>query len=269
VEFKFKPELKGLRMITNLHCNYRCKFCYQQNKSKKILDQMQLIDQLFPVSPKHFDYCTVMGGESTLLPNLWEYVKIGSFYSKETRLTTNGGLLDLPMAHLLYKAGLDGINVSIASIHKYNELHTPFVDVDQVIRQMELIVADAPYFRRSPRPAMNVRVNIPLCAENMTGPRMELVDMLDNFTGKGFNITMCEDILGSFSLFDNFDKIGATVKDVTDYGLVLLDYKGHQIGYYTHKNSAYNDTDLVVTPLGTWINWDGYCEAVGFNAPVK
>jgi hypothetical protein len=80
-----------------------------------------------------------------------------------------------------------------------------------------------------------------------------------------FNVTICEDIKGTYSLIDAFDKIGARIKEEPDYGLIFLDYNGKQIGYYTHRNSSYNETDLVVTPLGTFINWDEYCEAVGLN----
>ena len=253
----FSKELKGLRMITNLHCNHDCAFCYQKNKEAKVLDLNVLLDEMHPVPFQHFDYCTIMGGESTLLDNLTDYIKIGSIYAKEVRLTTNGSNLRPSRVQEYLRAGLSGINVSIASVEHYNDLHGTDCDVDQLLDAVEYMVDNH----------ISVRVNIPLCAENMERDHAELKMMLDMLSDMNAGVTMCEDILGSYSLFGNFDKIGATVKEVTDYGLVLLDYNGHQIGYYTHRNSSYNDTDLVVTPLGTWINWTGYCEAVGFNTP--
>lgn len=260
--------LKGIRMITNLHCNNKCKFCYQKSKEKKILDLNYLLTVLGQGCPtvneyinrsqyKQYQYCTIMGGESTLLDNLSEYVKIGSLYAKETRLTTNGKLLTVDLAKKLHACGLDGVNISIAATERtmYNELHGTDVDIWRLL----CTIQDISRF-------MSVRINIPLCKENCDDNFKELNEMLYEFCSTfDFNVTMCEDIKGTYSLYNQFENIGCTVKEVTDYGLILLDYHGKQIGYYTHRNNNYNETDLVITPLGTFINWDGYCEAVGMN----
>lgn len=260
--------LKGIRMITNLHCNNKCKFCYQKDKSKKILD----IDALMTILGqgyasvnryinrsryKQYEYCTIMGGESTLLPNLEEYVKIGSLYAKQVRLTTNGKLMYRGFAKKLRDIGLTGINISIATISDrlYKEIHGTDVSIRSMLAMIDEVSE-----------VIDTRINIPLCEENCGNDFEHLREMLDLFVIDGqLNVTMCEDIKGTYSAYDKFEKIGCTVKEVTDYGLILLDYHGKQIGYYTHRNNSYNDTDLVITPLGTFINWDGYCEAVGMN----
>jgi molybdenum cofactor biosynthesis enzyme MoaA len=247
--------LKGLRIITNLHCNNDCKFCYQKDKSKKILDIDVLLDIVGDYSYKHFEYCTIMGGESTLLPNLVDYVKIGSLYAKETRLTTNGKLLNTKMFRELKGAGLNGVNISIASFDNYEKIHGTNTDVDDLLDMID-------YMKEFD---FSVRVNIPLCEENMADDCAELVRMLDYYARNRINVTMCEDIKGTYSLYEQFEKIEATEVSRTDYGLILINHKGMQMGYYTHRNNDYNETDLVVTPLGTFTGWDGYCKAVGMT----
>jgi len=46
--------IKGLRVITNLYCNNNCDFCYQQDKSAKILNVDNLLYQVNPYNYKHF-----------------------------------------------------------------------------------------------------------------------------------------------------------------------------------------------------------------------
>ena len=250
-------KLLGLRMITNLHCNNNCNFCYQKDKSKTVLDLNELLTQVKPYSYKHFEYCTIMGGESTLLSNLNEYVKIGSLYSKETRLTTNGKKLTCSLVRTLKSSGLKGINVSIATCNpdEYKVIHGTTCNLDELFETMCNI-----------EKYVDVRVNIPLCKENSENDYISLKKTLEYLVyWCGYNVTICEDILGTYSLYDQFEKIGAKEVDHTDYGLIYLELYGKRIGYYTHRNNHYNKTDLVVTPLGTWENWDGYYEAVGMN----
>lgn len=245
-------------MITNLHCNNKCKFCYQKDKSKKILELDELLVSLnkYYSTYKGYEYCTIMGGESTLLHNLTEYIKIGSLYAKETRLTTNGKLLTTDRIQRYRDCGLDGINVSIATLDAdlYSEIHGTDIDVNKLIGTL---------VRNST--LIDIRINVPLCEENCADDYKGLKHLLKFFTDYNFNITMCEDIKGTYSIYEAFHKIGATEMSRTNYGLIFLNFNGSRIGYYTHRNNNYNDTDLVVTPLGTFVNWTPYCEAVGIN----
>jgi len=213
--------------------------------------------KLAPYSYKRFEYCTIMGGESTLLDNLSEYIKIGSLYAKQTRLTTNGKLLNAANINNFKRVGLDGINISIATID--NELYKKIHGTDYGLGNLQHLI-------RTTDSCMNYRINIPLCEENCGNDFKHLKEVMDMFVcDAGLNVTLCEDIKGTYSVYDQFEKVGAEVLEVTDYGLIFLNYKGNKIGYYTHRNNTYNETDLVITPLGTFINWDGYCEAVGMN----
>lgn len=247
----------GLRVITNLHCNSNCSFCYQQNKSNKVLPVEQLLEAVKPYGYKQFEYCTIMGGESTVLKpsDLYQYIRIGSTFSKQTRMTTNGKLLTHDYVHLLKSAGLDGINVSFAVLdeEKYLKVHGSHCNIDYLLG-----IIDERY--------LDFRINIPLCKENMENDCEELKHMLNLIVKEGHhNVTMCEDIKGTYSLYENFEKIGCKEVGRTDYGLIFLEYAGEKIGYYTHRNNNYNDTDLVVTPVGNFINWDGYCKEVGLT----
>jgi len=249
-----KP-LEGLRVITNLYCNYKCKFCYQKDKSDKVLNLSQLNDIINLYPKQYFNYCTIMGGESTLLPDLSSYIRTSKRASKRVRLTTNGSLLDKDIMLLWKSCGLEGINISIAVISGYSELTGTYpnsiVRIIKKLREAEEIFG-----------VENIRINIPLCKENM-GEGQGVRWIVDFF--KEENITICEDILGTYSLLDRFEEFGFKELKKTNYGLIFLEYRGRRIGYYTHKDGNYNETDLVVSPLGTFINWGGYCEAVGIR----
>ena len=245
--------LKGLRIITNLHCDRACNFCYQVDKQVKILPLETLRKEVFHYPIKHFEYCTIMGGESTLLRNLYEYIKIGSKYSQQVRLTTHGGNLTHEYLEMYKKAGLTGINISVATLKRYREVTRCRLDSEAIINKIRLAHFFFP---------QNVRINIPLCKENLDG---EIVDLIHYFLHElGVGVTICEDVIATYSLYNTPEKMGATFIKDTGYGLTFFDCKGKQFGYYSHSNN-YKNTDLVVTPLGTYIAWDEYCEAVGIN----
>jgi molybdenum cofactor biosynthesis enzyme MoaA len=245
--------LKGLRIITNLHCDRRCNFCYQGDKQFKVLPIETLKVEASQYPLKHFEYCTVMGGESTLLKDLDEYIKIGNAYSQQVRLTTHGGNLTHESLRAYEKAGLTGVNISVPTLERYKEVTGSRLVWADVIWQILLAKA---YFPN------NIRVNIPLCKENVD---REIKDLIEFFLHNiEVEVTICEDVVATYSLYNTPEKMGATFVKDTGYGLTFFDCKGKQFGYYSHSDN-YKNTDLVVTPLGTYIAWDEYCEAVGIN----
>lgn len=242
-------KLRGLRIITNLHCNYCCRFCYQKRKTRDILDLNELRKKVSIFPDKYFEYCTIMGGESTLLPDLAKYIKIGKKYSKQVRLTTNGSLLTKRLLLKYKKAGLDGITISIATLEKYQEITGSWLTSQQILDKVELARKIFP----------DIRINIALCKENMRG---EIKNLVDLFVSKiKLNITLCESMTEKYSCLKNPEFIDSQIVEDTGYGLVILKHKGRKFGYYSHKDN-YKHTDLVVTPVGTWTNWDGYGEIV-------
>lgn len=246
-------QFRGLRIITNLHCNYKCKFCYQKSKRREILDTISLLLSLDEYKEKQFEYCTIMGGESTLLfEGLYPYIRVGSKYAKEIRLTTNGSLLSAYLLKEYKKVGLTGLNISIATLKHYKET-TKGVSPSLILKTVEMAKEVFP----------NLRINIALCEENMSG---EIKELLDLFIDKmNLNVTICEDILKTYSCVDDFKgKLNSEFIENTGYGLIFLSYKGKRFGYYTHDDN-YKDEDLIISPYGVDVSWTGFCEKVGMN----
>ena len=251
---------KGLRVITNLSCNLRCKFCYQQDKSGKILPVDTLYDAVKEYPLKSFDYCTIMGGESTLLPNLTDYISIGSVMTKGgVRLTTNGNLLTSNLLNDYESAGLTGINVSIASLIQYQSLTGSKLSTTELFSILEMTKKVFP----------SLRINIALCEENL-GNRNEIKPLLEIFLSRmDLNVTICEDVFGTYSLVDNPDRMASELIEDTGYGLLFFRHRpsGKRFGYYHHSDN-YKNTDLIVSPLGIYSGWDKFCEDVGYGDRV-
>lgn len=245
-------QFRGLRIITNLHCNYKCKFCYQKNKHFSKLSILSLLHNLEGFEKKYFEYCTIMGGESTLLDDLTHYIGIGNNFSKETRLTTNGSLLNAYNLEDYKSHGLTGLNISIATLKHYKET-TNGVSSKLILKTVEMAKEVFP----------NLRINIALCKENMSG---EIKELLDLFIDKmNLNVTICEDILKTYSCVDDFKgKLNSDFIENTGHGLIFLSYKGKRFGYYTHDDN-YKDEDLIISPYGVDVSWTGFCEKVGMN----
>lgn len=247
--------LKGLRIITNLSCQYNCKFCYQKNKSDKKLSIHNLIKELIPYvqNKKVFDYCTIMGGESTLLENLPLYIAAGAVVSKETRLTTNGKLLTEDKLKCFKSVGLTGVNISVATLDKYEETTRGGVTKEEILGKIEMTQKVFP----------NMRINIALCKENIDG---EIRRLINRFLSMGINITICEDIHETFSIIETSELMDADLVEDTGLGLVFFKHRltGKKFGYYHHADN-YKNTDLIVSPLGVFVDWDKFCESVGYN----
>ena len=250
-------KFKGLRIITNLDCNYRCNFCYQKDKSCKRLSLHTLSQTVNPYKETKFEYCTIMGGESTLLPNLAPFITIGASVSKQTRLTTNGSRLNGTDIAKWKACGLSGINISMPVLGpEYVTVTGSGVSSCHVQNNVMMV---ANYYG-----ADQTRVNIPLCEANMEDPS-KLKEMLWLFAHvMKVKITLCDDILESYSLRQNPEKYDLTFIKDTGYGLLIYDFHGREIGCYAHKDN-YKETDLIVSPVGIFPCWDGYCNAIGLN----
>lgn len=246
--------LKGIRIITNLHCNYKCRFCYQKDKVGKVLSLDTLKQAISTYFHKPFEYCTIMGGESTLLGyDLAQYISIANCLSSQVRLTTNGRLLTVPLMEFYKEAGLKGINISVATLDKYQETTGSDItnlEILNIIRQARKIFP-------------SLRINIALCKANINGEIKKLIGM---FLGLGINITICEDILETFSFVNCPEKMDAELVEDTGFGLLFFRHKptGMKFGYYHHADN-YKNTDLIVSPIGTFIAWDEFCKKVGYH----
>ena len=235
-----KNNIFRYRIITNLECNMKpnCYFCYQPYKDKLHLDINKCEETMKKVGK--LKRATIMGGESTLLNNLSDYIKLTKKYvEKDICLVTNGILLNEENIKSYAEAGLTEVAISISSLEMYRERR------EQALLCKKYIP--------------NTRINIPKCWES-TGNK--LVNILKEALTDGFYVVVCEDLMGRYGEFDFEEKLPAT--KIKDDGCNFYDYiwNGHQFGVFGHY-SGYDDTDIIITPKGNFCKWESYCKAIG------
>lgn len=232
-------------MITNLTCNMmpRCYFCYQPRKEDLILDIAQARKTMKKVGK--LKRATIMGGESTLLENLPEYIALAREYvTGDVCLVTNGILLDEARVKAYKNAGLSEVAISISSLPLYLD------------RREQAIMCKS-YIN-------NTRINIPKCWES-TGDK--LVELLRVILTDDFYVIVCEDLNGRYGEFDFEEKLPAV--KIKDDGYNFYDYlwNGHQFGVFGNY-AGYDETDIIITPVGNFCKWEMYCAKVG-NSDLK
>lgn len=235
-----KSEIFRYRVITNLDCNMKpnCYFCYQPDKRKLRLDIEKARETMRKVGV--LKRATIMGGESTLLDNLPDFISLCREYvTDDICLVTNAILLDEAKIRSYKEAGLTEVAISISSLDQYHQRR------DQCLLCKQYI--------------SNTRINIPKCWES-TGDK--LVYMLREILEDDFYVIVCEDLMGRYGKFDFEEKLPAV--KIKDDGHNFFDYtwNGHQFGVFGHY-SGYDDTDIIITPVGNFCKWEMYCKKVG------
>lgn len=227
------------RIITNLNCNQNphCYFCFQPDKRNLVLDIHKLEDTLNKVG--HLSRATIMGGESTLLPNLDEYMRLVKAKVDTMCLVTNGILLNEEKLNIYKECGLDEIAISISSKEMYYRLR------DRILLANKIIP--------------NCRINIPKCWESTGDKLYELIDIILN---DSVGIVVCEDLMGRYGEFEFEQKMGAKLIRTDGHNFLTYEYKGKEFGVFAHY-SGYDDTDMIVTPIGNFSIWEQYCNAIG------
>lgn len=241
-----KKDIFRYRIITNLNCNMNestgpngnCYFCYQPNKAP-----LQLSYDFAEATMKKvgkLKRATIMGGESTIRNDLADFIKLASQYvTEDVCLVTNGILLDEEKIKKYKDAGLTEVAISVSSKEQY-------------LRRREQALLCRKYIP-------NTRINIPKCMES-TGDK--LVDLLKLVLEDGFYTIVCEDLMGRYGDFDFQDKMD--VQMIKNDGHNFYDYvwQGHQFGVFGNY-SGYDDTDIIITPIGNFCKWEMYCDKVG------
>lgn len=228
------------RIITNLNCNMNestgmkgnCYFCYQKFKSPLRLDYGKLEATLKKVGI--LKRATVMGGESLLNPELVKIVNLVSKYTSDgVCLVTNGILLNGNTIQQLKDAGLTEVAISVSSPQQYERRRKSALICKKIIP--------------------NTRINIPKCKESL-GP-----DLLKRALADGFYCIVCEDLqarYGELQLPYGSVKIGDD-----GYGFYNYEWNGHKFGVFGNYG-RYNRSDIIITPLGNFCDWEKYCKAV-------
>lgn len=235
------------RIITNLNCNMNestgangnCYFCYQKFKSPLRLDYGKLESTLKKVGV--LKRATVMGGESLLNPELVKIVSLVSKYTSDgVCLVTNGILLNENIVQQLKDAGLTEVAISVASPQQYERRRDAAILCKNIIP--------------------NTRINIPKCKESINP------DLLKKALTDGFYCIVCEDLqarYGDLQLPNGSVKIGDD-----GYGFYDYEWNGHKFGVFGNYGK-YNRSDIIITPLGNFCDWEKYCKAVKNTSLVR
>lgn len=234
------------RIITNLNCNMNestgpngnCYFCYQPNKAPLQLDIEKMRETMRRVGK--LKRATIMGGEATIRKDLVDFIKLTrENVTDDVCLVTNGILLNEERIKSYAEAGLTEVAISISSLEQYMRRR------DQALLCKKYIP--------------NTRINIPKCKES-TGDK--LVELLKVILSDNFYVIVCEDLMGRYGDFDFQIKLGA--EKILDDGCNFYDYvwEGHQFGVFGNY-TGYDDTDIIITPIGNFCKWETYCEHVG------
>ena len=234
------------RIITNLNCNMNestgvngnCYFCYQPNKEPKYLSYEAARATMDKVGI--LKRATIMGGEATLRNDLPDFIKLAADHvENDVCLVTNGILLDEDRIKSYMEAGLSEVAISISSKEQY-------------LRRRKQALLCKKYIP-------NTRINIPKCKES-TGDK--LVELLKLILSDGFYLIVCEDLMGRYGDFDFQDKMDVT--KIKDDGCNFYDYvwEGHQFGVFGNY-TGYDDTDIIISPVGNFCKWEMYCDKVG------
>jgi sulfatase maturation enzyme AslB (radical SAM superfamily) len=238
-----------LRIITNLHCNCHCQFCYQKRKAEIVLPFIKLRDA---IGGRHFERASVMGGETLLLQNAEEYIRIAADAATTVGLTTNGVFLTPVRAKGLAKAGVQELAVSVPSFLHYQEITG--ADLHRTLANIEAAKRYVP----------NVRLNITQNRFNMNNENgtPEIYLMIRETLRTGVGVVICEDITAEFKMdFKKYLGDEVTMKSC-EYGFETWELNGIPFGFF-HGATNYDDTDLIVTPVGNFNNWKDYCDEVG------
>lgn len=235
-----KPSIFRYRLITNLQCNMQpnCYFCYQPFKQPLVLDINKCKEVMNKVGVLR--RATIMGGESTLLSNLPEYIALTKKnVTEDVCLVTNGILLNEERIKSYADAGLSEVAISISSLEMY-------------LARREQALLCKKYIP-------NTRINIPKCWES-TGDK--LVELLKVILTDNFYLIVCEDLNGRYGEFTFEEKLPAI--KVKDDGHNFFDYiwNGHQFGVFGNF-VGYDKTDIIITPVGNFSCWEDYCKKIG------
>ena len=225
------------RIITNLHCNQSCSFCFQPLKDERVLALDDLKATLKKC--KKLARATIMGGESTLLPNLADYIREVKKKADIVCLVTNGTLLYQDNLLAYRDAGLDEIAISVSSMNQYQTRKYQIHLANQIIA--------------------NCRVNIPKSPSSIGN---KLYRLVDHILGDDIGVVVCEDLMGRYGTFDFEGGMGAKLVRDDGHNFLTYEHNGKEFGLFAHF-SGYDKTDIIITPLGNFSVWGDYCKAVG------
>lgn len=242
----------NLRVITNLHCNERCYFCYQKNKQELILNKDELKSLLENNIIKMCERGAIYGGEPTLLDDLNKYIAISKPFCKVLSMTTNGTILTKEKMIGYTEAGLDEMGIFIPSIKYWNEMRkSSFEDMEKTILLAKECIK-------------NLRINIVENIYNMNkeDSEYEIYDMIRYFICElEVGILICRNFSQRFPDLDLEGKLGLVKDGDLRNGVQQYMYNGKIMLSYYAPLKVYDRNDWIISPLGEFYTWSGFIKA--------
>ena len=142
-------QIKNLRVIITTECNYRCIFCHSEGYYHCVRENantisLERIDRIAQLARRYgIDQIKITGGEPLLRGDIADVVNVFKRYGfRDVSMVTNGSLL-LGYSQTLRDAGLDRINISVASLRheRYDYITGTRGLLDRVIRGVKEAVA--------------------------------------------------------------------------------------------------------------------------------
>ena len=137
------PE-KLTAVVFTIGCNFRCGYCHNPELIKlredsKILDEADLFTYL-EKRKGLLDAVTITGGEPTLQPDLYDFIKKVKNIGYLVKLDTNGTNPEV-LEKLLAENLLDYIAMDIKnSIENYNKVVRNFTTQEKILKSIDLIM---------------------------------------------------------------------------------------------------------------------------------
>ena len=132
--------IKEFWLATNYSCNNRCAWCYTEPKNfdatlMPFEYAVQVMDEMKRIGANK---CTLLGGEPTLHPRLFDMISYGAGLGLVMKIVTNGTLLsDINFVRELKKSGISIIALSIHG--STEEMHKRITGSDNLEKSVEAI----------------------------------------------------------------------------------------------------------------------------------
>ncbi|MBU4487349.1 MAG: radical SAM protein, partial [Candidatus Delongbacteria bacterium] len=252
---KYKPSVPFLRILPTDYCNLDCSYCWQRNNDKHMMSIdlfKQCVDRarFFKVG-----LVSILGGEPTIWPHLFEALEYCNIHHICTDITTNGTLLSESYLNKLSMAGLDLLNISV------DGLTTTEASKKACLNKEGLLEAISCHLQKK---TLRIRVNSVICKNNYTFIKdlLSLVREYDIPISLGYAMYKTESEFDKNIHFSRDDigivkEITEMLRDAKDSGVKLID----PLEYFESYERFLNGEEFWVCNYATrrgWINVDPY-----------
>ena len=186
----YKPLYAKIKLIFG--CNLKCEMCNHWRSSRELplstARFQEIIDELAALGCRKIH---LSGGEALLRPQVPQLVERAAGHGIRVTLTTNGMLVDKPLAKALVRAGLRGVNISVDS--PVRKIHD---QIRGVAGSWKNACQAVRLFRRyAHKGKLNIRINTVISRSNYLGLQ-GLPELAMNLGADALNFIAVDDHCG-------------------------------------------------------------------------